>query len=148
MESYFVNHKKISFLIILCAIVSFSLTGCWYPYLARNARTTPIDFPESEWQSEEPFIFLRVNKNLQMDGYMILDSRKIEIECAIEWGETFLIYKKVQHSVVEVSDYVLEGDCVCTEQQIILKVKKDYCFENQYDVIILNRIDSEKGTNG
>ena len=113
---------------------------------ARSAGTRPYDFPGSEWQSEEPFIFLRVNENLQMDGYMLLDSQKIEIECAIDKGG-FVIYKNPQHNCVEVGDYVLEGNCDCTEQQIILKVKKDYCFGNQYDEIVLNRINAEEGTN-
>ena len=147
MECNFVNRKKITFLILLCAIVSFSLSGCLVPCVARSARTRPYDYPGSEWQSEEPFVFLRVNEDQQMDGYMILDSQKIEIECAIDRGGTFVINKNPQHDCVEIGDYVLEGDCVCTEQQIILKVKKDYCFGNQYDVIILNRINSEKDTN-
>lgn len=139
MECHFVKCKKNTFLMLLCAIVTFSLSGCLDPYAARSARMEPHDFPGSEWQSEEPFIYLRVNEDQQMDGYMMLDSQKIEIECAIDWGETFVINKNPQHDCVEVGDYVLEGDCVCTEQQIILKVKKDYCFGNQYDVIILSR---------
>ena len=129
-------------LILLCVILSFSIIGCFDPYAARAARTTAYDFPRSEWQSEEPIIYLRVNENRDgIHGYMLLDSQKIEISCAIDWGRTFIVYKKPEHGCVEVDDYVLEGSCKCTEEKIILKVKKDYCFDGKYDVIVLTRMD-------
>ena len=140
--------KKAVFLILLCAVLSFSMSGCFDPYVARAARTTAYDFPGSEWQSEEPFIYLRVNENRDdIDGYMLLDSQKIEISCAIDWGRTFVVHKNPEHDRVRVDDYVLEGYCECKEEKIVLTVKKDYCFDNQYNVIILNRIISEEGSN-
>ena len=87
--------RKFIFLTLLCAFLCLSMSSCYDPYSVRATRMTAYDFPESMWQSDKPFIYLRVNENQEeIDGYILLDSQLIDIECAIDWGKTFVIYKK------------------------------------------------------
>ena len=138
---------------LVCFFLLFLFLGSWLlvfslldPYRIRANRTSAYDFPDSEWQSDDPFIYLRVDDYLGMVGYMLLDGEEVEIECGIDWGQRIIIHRKPNHNCVEVSDYILEGTCVCKAKQIKIVVKKDYCFDGKYDVIILKRLDTEDKT--
>ena len=49
--------------------------------------------------------------------------------------------EKQEKIVLGKCDFVLEGTCDCTEQQVIITVEKDYCFAGQFDIIVLDRIE-------
>ena len=117
------------------------LSSCTDPFSYRSSRISPHDDKGSEWRSDDPFIYLRVLEDGQMRGYLLLDSERIDIICGIDWGRFVAIFRETGEDSVRDSDFVLEGTCDCTEQQVIITVEKDYCFGGQFDVIILNRID-------
>ena len=39
------------------------------------------------------------------------------------------------------SDYILEGSCKCTDQKVVITVEEDFCFDEQYPVIVLERVE-------
>ncbi len=120
----------------------FVLTGCIIdPYSIRAKRMSVIDFCDSTWKSEEPPIYLEVDKNGEAFGYLLYNSEKIEVEYAVDWGQFFMIYKKSLNNHVKVNDYIIEGTCKCTEQKVVITVDKDYLFGGQYPVIILERVE-------
>lgn len=75
-----------SFALFLCLLALLTLSSCAWP-MDRSIRfTNPYDFPGSEWQSEDPFIYLRLNEDQEdpeLEGYMQLGSQRVEIKCGI-----------------------------------------------------------------
>ncbi|MCR5664590.1 MAG: hypothetical protein K6G17_06910 [Oscillospiraceae bacterium] len=138
--------KRISVVLIwllLWGIIVGSLlmmSSCTDPFSYRSSRISPHDYKGSEWRSNDPFIYLKVQEDGQMKGYFLLDSERIDIICGIEWGHSVTIVRETGEESVRDSDFVLEGTCDCTEQQIIITIEKDYCFGGQFDVIVLDRI--------
>jgi hypothetical protein len=126
-------------LALFCGLVMISLTACLGPLYREE--WTPHDTIGSEWQSDDPFLYLKVQDDRGMKGYMLLNAEKVEIQCSIQYGHEVLIIKNQERDTVYDSDFVLEGTCDCTEQQVIITVEKDYCFDGRYDRIVLNRID-------
>ena len=111
------------------------------PFSYRSNRISPHDYKGSEWRSDNPFIYLKVQEDGQMKGYILLDSERIDIICGIDWGRFVTIVRETGEDSVRKSDFVLEGTCDCTEQQVIITVEKDYCFAGQFDIIVLDRIE-------
>ena len=125
--------------IILGSILMMS--SCTDPFSYRSSRISPNDYKGSEWRSDDPFIYLKVQEDGQMKGYLLLDSERIDIICGIDWGRFVTIIRETGEDSVRNSDFVLEGTCNCTEKQVIITVEKDYCFDEQFDVIVLDRIE-------
>lgn len=149
MSSEFHSGKRRAISIIaaavLISVLLLTATACVDPFEYRASRISPHDYPGSEWQSDDPYIYFHVKENTELEGYILLGEEKITIGGSIEWGRFVLIHKHVLNNVKE-SDYLLEGVCDCTEQQIVIEVRKDYCFDGQYETIVLNRIDEPEST--
>ena len=130
-----------SFALLLCLFVLLSLSACAWPMDRSIKRTTPYDFSGSEWQSEEPFIYLRLNEDQQLEGYMLLESQRVEIRCGIAptWPR-FYLYKIPVHDTIMDDNYILDGTFKCTEQKLTLKIERDFYFGKQYQVIVLERV--------
>ena len=111
------------------------------PFAYRSERLSLIDFPGSDWQCDDPVISLHVNSNGDTTGYICFDGVRYDVNCSTDWGHFLLITKKVEENRgIMKSDYILEGLCECTEQQITITIRKDFLFEGKYHVIILKRI--------
>lgn len=117
------------------------LSACTDPFSYRSSRISPHDFKGSEWQSNEPVIHLQVLEDGQMRGYLLLNSERIEIICGIDWGHSIIIHKAPEGDDVVLSDYILEGSCKCTDQKVVITVEEDFCFDEQYPVIVLERVE-------
>lgn len=117
------------------------MPSCTDPFSYRSSRISPHDYKGSEWRSDDPFIYLQTLEDGQMRGYLLLDSKRIDIICGIDWGRFVTIVRETGEDGVRNSDFVLEGTCDCTEQQVIITVEKDYCFGGQFDIIVLDRIE-------
>ena len=130
-----------SFALFLCLLALLTLSSCVWP-MDRSIRfTNPYDFPGSEWQSEDPFIYLRLNEDQQLEGYMLLESQRVEIRCGIAptWPR-FYLYKISVHDKIMDANYILDGTFKCTEQKLTLKIERDFYFGKQYQVIVLERV--------
>ena len=132
--------KRKPLLALLCLIVLLSLAACIDPYEYRSSRISPHDFVGSEWQSEDPALYMKVQSDKSIEGTLLLNEEEVKICCSFEWGYSVLITKKRGGSIQE-SDFILEGHCVCTEQEVVITVTEDYCFDGKYDVIVLTRMD-------
>ena len=130
----------------LCAGLLLIVTACVNLFLSENKYISPHDFIGSEWQSDDPVLFLQVLDNREIKGYILLNSEKADIQCSIEYGRDIRIYLETERDTLNDSDCVLEGSCVCTEQKVVITVKKDYRLGGRYDKIILKRIDTAAGS--
>ena len=139
------NKRKVVSIIIfvaLIAVIMITSTACVDPFEYRASRISPHDYPGSEWQSDDPNIYLYVLKDKSIRGYILLNNAEVRVHCSIEWGRFVEITRTdIWSDVVKESDYLLEGVCDCTERQIVIEVRKDYCFDGKYETIVLNRID-------
>lgn len=142
--SHFTNAKlnkkiviTIFFAITLFSILMFSFFGS---FKYRESRISPHDYPESEWICSNPTIYLKVEENREIKGYIIVDDRIINITCSIDWGHFVSIYKSSDsHNGIDLADRLIEGECECTEEQMVIIVKDDYIFSNKYASLILIR---------
>ena len=64
------------------------------PFSYRSNRISPHDYKGSEWRSDNPFIYLKVQEDGQMKGYILLDSERIDIICGIDWGRFVTIVRE------------------------------------------------------
>ncbi|MCR5663821.1 MAG: hypothetical protein K6G17_02965 [Oscillospiraceae bacterium] len=134
------TNARIIVMVLLLLFGMLIISACTDPVTYRNSRISPYDFKGSEWQSEDPIINLQVQEDGQMRGYVVWNDEKSDIGCAIDWGYKILIHKDRGGNNVILDDYILEGYCTCTEQQVVITISKDYFFDGQYDTIILNRV--------
>lgn len=133
--------KTIIGVLLLAVITCIMIAQFIDPFSFRETRISPHDFPGSEWQCEEPFISLHVKENNEIGGYIIIDGERINVDCPIDWGRFILMTRTVEGGEsVRASDYLFEGKCDCTAQQIIIKIEKDYIFGGRYDEIVLIRV--------
>ena len=100
------------------------------------------DFKNSEWECVDPYIYLQVKDNGEIKGYIIRDNARYNISLGIRSGHFVLITKSTSpgESIKE-DDYMIEGTCDYTEGLITISIQKDYFFNNQYRIIVLNRKD-------
>lgn len=134
------NPRKTQVLFLLLSVIVL-LSACTDPFSYRSSKISPHDYIGSEWQSEEPFFHLQVLENREMNGYLLINGVKIDVVCSIEWGHSVRIHKVPQNDTVYDSDYIMEGTCECTEQEVVINVEKDYFFNGQYPIIVLNRVE-------
>lgn len=134
------NPRKTQVLFLLLSVIVL-LSACTDPFSYRSSKISPHDYIGSEWQSEEPFFHLQVLENREMNGYLLINGVKIDVVCSIEWGHSIRIHKVPQNDTVSDSDYIIEGTCECTEQEVVINVEKDYFFNGQYPIIVLNRVE-------
>ena len=130
---------------ICIGVLLFVMIALFFdPFSYRKTRISPCDFPDSEWQCDDPFIFLHVKENKEIGGYIVINGERINVDCPIDWGRYVLMTRTVEagKSVME-SDYLFEGKCDCTEQQITITITKDYIFDGRYDEVVLIRMDTE-----
>ena len=130
-------------IIVLPCLLLLILTACKDPFEYRSTRISPHDYPGSEWQSDNPYIYCQVLDNRTIRGSILVNGELVEIQCTVDWGRYIIISKvDILKDNIEESDELLEGLCKCTEQQIVINIRKDNCFEGKYDSIILNRVES------
>ena len=94
----------------------------------------------SEWLCKDPYIYLRVTDIGEIKGYILHNSEEVDISFGDSYGLALIYKSGPRGEPVRIQDFILEGYCVCTEQSVAITVKKDYYFDGQYQVIVLNRI--------
>ena len=142
MRSIFRTSKKgsiITFLLIvgslfLAPIILYHVID---PFQYRSERISPSDYPDSVWQCYEPSIDLHVEKSKVINGVIEVNGEKCKVICSFDWGRFFLMTKAV--SEVGKDDILLEGVADCTDEEIIISVRKDYVFGGEYSTIVLKR---------
>ena len=106
----------------------------------RSYGISPTDFKNSEWECVNPHIYLHVKDNGEISGYIIRGDEQYNIVFGIRSGRFVLISKNTRPGEsVKKDDYIIEGVCDCTENELTISVQKDYFFNNQYRVIVLDR---------
>lgn len=131
------------YLLLIALIVALPLIvfHIFDPFAYRISRTSPYDFPGSEWVCEEPEIYLRVDEETGiMNGYIMIDGERCAIDCAIDWGRLVLIHRSLGYGEsVRESDHIFKGVCDCTEEEIRITVQQGYVFSGSYHAILLKR---------
>ncbi len=122
--------------VFLWALILFSLRAC-LSLGDRREDLSPHDFKGSEWQSREPRLDLKVLPDGEIKGTLLLDSEEVAVACSFERG-TVRIVKEREN--IRDDDCLLEGSCVCTEQELVIRVKNDCCFGGRYKKIVLMRL--------
>jgi len=140
------NNRKIIaiwlLLTLLPIIIFFSIMTI--SEMRKYSKATPYDLLGSSWSSDDPAIYLEINEN-GGDGYIIVDGEKILAHLETTSGTAATLYALVQNG----ESYrrglaLLKGDCKFSDDSIIMKISKDYVFNNKYQRIILQRTDQKR----
>ena len=128
-----VKHKT-ALCVVLCAL-AILLGGC----TTRFYRKTPYDYPDSIWVSKDPYIYLHVvdQYSYNAESYIIINGERIPVVFFAEKKSAtcYIVTSKPDGD----SESLLIMEYECFSDRIELKVLHDYCFDGQYDSIVMYR---------